>query len=204
MTYSPSRSFILTLIPFLPGCLGELFMFPLFLAWVGWPIIIPLFTNYLVFIASGVATGFLVFKGYSLVKESWDDVSFRTITSIYILIADTLLAKSESGRQTRIDITSSSYGVSYYRWNHFDHDWIQKSRIFNYSGNNAAFLFSIMVIIQFIGQVDFCWKGVVGCFRGCVWAWCDFWSENDTSSCRLVPFFYEPFRYFVFFLYILR
>lgn len=55
------------------GCLGELIMFPLFLAWVGWPIIIPIYTSYYVYIVCGSATAFLVFKGYYLVKENWDD-----------------------------------------------------------------------------------------------------------------------------------
>lgn len=58
------------------GKIGELLMFPLFITWVGWPMVIPPFTSYYVFIPAGIITCLLIFRGYFLVKANWGaDVS---------------------------------------------------------------------------------------------------------------------------------
>ena len=108
--YSPSLSFhhqilsqlsiTLFCLPlvsnFLSGCLGEILMFPLFIVWVGWPIIIPLVTNLYVFIACGPITLYLIYKGYVLVKQNWRSVCISH--RIYLLLADCYFRHNQSRR----------------------------------------------------------------------------------------------------------
>eukprot|EP00027_Filamoeba_sp_ATCC50430_P013731 CAMPEP_0168577694 /NCGR_PEP_ID=MMETSP0413-20121227/20924_1 /TAXON_ID=136452 /ORGANISM="Filamoeba nolandi, Strain NC-AS-23-1" /LENGTH=1164 /DNA_ID=CAMNT_0008611467 /DNA_START=761 /DNA_END=4255 /DNA_ORIENTATION=- len=54
------------------GCLGELLMFPIFIIWAYWPIVIPfVIPNYYVLIGSIPVCLFLTWRGYFIVKGSW-------------------------------------------------------------------------------------------------------------------------------------
>eukprot|EP00026_Physarum_polycephalum_P005409 Phypoly_transcript_05443.p1 GENE.Phypoly_transcript_05443~~Phypoly_transcript_05443.p1 ORF type:complete len:648 (+),score=125.59 Phypoly_transcript_05443:290-1945(+) len=100
------------------GCLGELLMFPLFLAWVGWPVIIPPLTNYFVFIASGPIVLFLIFKGYFLVKENWassqpvvPDVPALQLHSVHVDLPETggLVFTLRGTKDPRFSITQAKW-----------------------------------------------------------------------------------------------
>ncbi|EFA85770.1 Polyprotein [Heterostelium album PN500] len=54
--------------------IGEFLMFPLFLIWTCWPIIIPIVTKiYYIFIPSGLLTGFLIFMSYRIIRNNWGE-----------------------------------------------------------------------------------------------------------------------------------
>jgi len=52
-------------------------MFPLFIAWVGWPLLIPIHWNYFVYIATVPIVVFLCWRGHHVVKTNWRSPSDR-------------------------------------------------------------------------------------------------------------------------------
>jgi hypothetical protein len=55
--------------------LGEILMFPIFICWAYWLLILPfLAKNYFVFIGVGACCLFLTWKGYQIVKGHWNTV----------------------------------------------------------------------------------------------------------------------------------
>ncbi|GAM26096.1 hypothetical protein SAMD00019534_092710 [Acytostelium subglobosum LB1] len=75
---------------------GEILMFPLFLIWTCWPLIIPIVTKiYYLFIPFGLLTLFLVVMSYRIIKESWgepipvDATPKVVLTGVFVDILET-------------------------------------------------------------------------------------------------------------------
>eukprot|EP01133_Synstelium_polycarpum_P004359 gene4359-5090_t len=75
--------------------IGEILMFPLFLTWTCWPLIIPIVTRqYYVFIPCGLVTGFLIVMSYFIIRNSWgevvvvDEVQRVDLTGVFVDIPD--------------------------------------------------------------------------------------------------------------------
>ena len=120
---------------FLSGCLGEILMFPLFIVWVGWPIIIPLVTNLYVFIACGPITLYLIYKGYVLVKQNWRSVciSHRIFLLSRLLIV--LSGTTNPGGRTCTTTTLSTRRPARHWWPCLHLTWHQKPHLYHCTGN---------------------------------------------------------------------